>query len=207
MSGLRHELDLRAAEWLKESTNDWRDTLAWGPNVFPARVRVLHRAEDALLDSATAAQMLEGKMGETDMNALVSVLARHTATPDDCFFALWVGHGEINGSARRLASASSRSSRLRRREKLANAHAFPDAWFRVGPRQFVLFSGALGDAGRWPPPLGASQLVLPPTLMWPADHAWCVASDIDRGWTGVGGEHDLICALMDLPVLDTRLPD
>jgi hypothetical protein len=35
-----------------------------------------------------------------------------------------------------------------------------------------------------------------PNLWWPADHAWCVASEIDLPWTYVGGPRGLIDAIL-----------
>lgn len=36
-----------------------------------------------------------------------------------------------------------------------------------------------------------------PNLWWPADHSWCVASEIDLPWTYVGGTSELISRLLD----------
>jgi hypothetical protein len=33
--------------------------------------------------------------------------------------------------------------------------------------------------------------------MWPADHAWFVATEIDHPWTGIGGSEALIQDLLD----------
>jgi hypothetical protein len=37
----------------------------------------------------------------------------------------------------------------------------------------------------------------PPSIWWPADRAWCVATDIDLMTTYVSGSHDAIQALLD----------
>jgi hypothetical protein len=42
----------------------------------------------------------------------------------------------------------------------------------------------------------------PPTLMWPADRAWFVASDTDLDSTYVGGSGALIAALLARPDLE-----
>ena len=34
-----------------------------------------------------------------------------------------------------------------------------------------------------------------PSLWWPADRAWCVATDVDLPWTYVGGPRGLIDAI------------
>ena len=71
-------------------------------------------------------------------------------------------------------------------------------------RDHLLFVGPLADAGQW----GAASFghgiprdINSPNLLWPADHAWCVATDIDTTWTGVGGS----AALADDLLADSRL--
>lgn len=41
-----------------------------------------------------------------------------------------------------------------------------------------------------------------PNLFWPADHAWCVASEIDFDSTLVGGSNNLIEAVLKTSELD-----
>lgn len=43
--------------------------------------------------------------------------------------------------------------------------------------------------------------------MWPSDHAWFVASEIDVPWTGVAGSSELMAELMADSVLDAELVD
>jgi hypothetical protein len=74
----------------------------------------------------------------------------------------------------------------------------------VAGRDHLLFVGPLADAGKW----GAASFghgiprdINSPNLLWPADHAWCVATDIDTAWTGVGGS----AALADDLLAEARL--
>ena len=39
-------------------------------------------------------------------------------------------------------------------------------------------------------------------LWWPADRAWCVATEIDFAWTYVGGTRAVVDALLADPRLD-----
>ena len=69
-------------------------------------------------------------------------------------------------------------------------------------RRYVLFSGPLGAALE----LGHSPLpdwFLPqsPSIFWPADESWCVATEIDLFCTYVGGPR----ALIDELLADERL--
>ncbi len=41
-----------------------------------------------------------------------------------------------------------------------------------------------------------------PALMWPYDHAWFAASDVDPDWIGIGGSLGLINDLIEDPRLD-----
>ena len=43
-----------------------------------------------------------------------------------------------------------------------------------------------------------------PNLMWPADHAWFVATEIDLPWTGIGGSADLVDDLLAEGSLDVE---
>jgi hypothetical protein len=42
-----------------------------------------------------------------------------------------------------------------------------------------------------------------PNLFWPADHAWCVASEIDSDSTLLGGSRELIDAILQTPTFDS----
>jgi hypothetical protein len=49
-----------------------------------------------------------------------------------------------------------------------------------------------------------------PNLWWPADHSWCVATEIDFAWTYVGGTEALIADVVadaDLEALTAAITD
>jgi hypothetical protein len=72
----------------------------------------------------------------------------------------------------------------------------PGGYPRVGgpqEREYWLFSGPL-EAAR--------TLQYPPALWWPDDHAWCVATDVDRDSTYIGGSGELIAELVASPELE-----
>jgi hypothetical protein len=73
-------------------------------------------------------------------------------------------------------------------------------------RQYLLFRGPLEEIGHW----GARELTtgspkddeLPaPHLLWPGDHRWFVATDVDSDFTWVGGSEELIDAVIGDPKL------
>ena len=56
-------------------------------------------------------------------------------------------------------------------------------------RTNYLLHGPLSDFGQW----GVCETGHnPAAFVWPADHAWCIASDVDQHWAGVGASTDTI---------------
>ena len=52
---------------------------------------------------------------------------------------------------------------------------------------------------------GHSRPINSPNLMWQADQAWFVASEIDQPWTGFAGDIALADELVAHPALDVEL--
>jgi hypothetical protein len=80
----------------------------------------------------------------------------------------------------------------------------------VANRKYLLFQGPLSGAGDW----GAADLwpgyargYLPAAFVWPADHAWCVAHDIDPHWAGIGADAEVVDRLVAEPRLDVVRAD
>jgi hypothetical protein len=46
-----------------------------------------------------------------------------------------------------------------------------------------------------------------PAFIWPADHAWCVADDVDPHWAGIGAGTAAVDALVSDPRLDVVRAD
>jgi hypothetical protein len=46
-----------------------------------------------------------------------------------------------------------------------------------------------------------SEVHSAPAFVWPADHAWCFASDVDPHWAGIGADR----AVVDRLVADRNL--
>ncbi|MHB8312801.1 MAG: hypothetical protein ACYDD0_05815 [Candidatus Dormibacteria bacterium] len=57
--------------------------------------------------------------------------------------------------------------------------------------RYLLFKGPIEGALAFSEPSFQT-----PNLWWPSDHSWCVASEIDLGWTYVGGATGLIQDLL-----------
>ncbi|MFE5963871.1 hypothetical protein [Streptomyces sp. NPDC056463] len=106
---------------------------------------------------------------------LAPVLARHTATPERCWFGLWEGYG---------------------RREWAGTPTFP-----TPERDEILLSGPLADVLT---PERADPFTELPDLWWPQDRAWCVGGDVDLVSTYVGGSEELIGELLRTPGLETH---
>ena len=102
------------------------------------------------------------------------MLAVHTRTPEDCFIGVWEGYGWPGE-----AWAGSDVLDLENRSYLV----------RRGPL-------ALALEVSWRP-FPDQRRVTPPSLVWPADRAWFVASDTDLDSTYLGGSAALIEALLE----------
>ena len=187
---LAHEPDVSHAAWLTDRIEPWEQLCAWGPPVFAAAARLFHGDPGDPPDPGELMN-LEGDLDDDQLRTLVEVLARHTTTRGDCFFGLWDGFGDIEGGTPPGFAAAARAAPR----------------VRIPGRTYLLFRGPLADAGVW----GAAELtpgwprrINSPNLMWPADHAWFVATEIDLPWTGVGGSEALVADLLAEPGLDAE---
>ena len=205
---LRPLSDVSAGHWLAEAA-----VTPLGPAGFEAYVRVLHPWSG---DDHGEDERFVGHVPEDELAALADVLAKHTRTPDDCFHALWDGYGAIVGgeAAGFLSFAAIPAAWPGRIFTKPKPPPVPPPAFapevmegpriRVAGRDHLLFAGPLSDAGQWGAVSfghGIPRDINSPNLLWPADHAWCVATDIDSSWTGVGGP----AALADDLLADPRL--
>jgi hypothetical protein len=112
----------------------------------------------------------EGHLPVGVAHRLVEVLARHTATPDQCVLGRWDGFGY----------------------DLPSPEVPPRLLLRGG-RDVVLVRGTLDDAARNLAPEPHEQSA---NLWWPADQSWCVVTDIDLMSTYVGGSAACIEAVL-----------
>ncbi|MBC7630816.1 hypothetical protein [Aeromicrobium sp.] len=206
---LRPLTDVSPADWFASNA-----LLPLGPPGFGAYARVLHSWLEG--PGGESDERADGHLSDRQLRVLGEVLARHTTTPTDCFFALWDGYGDIYGgeSAAFLTAFSGPSlwpGRIFTKPKPPDPPppAFPASVIdgprlSLSSRDYLLFGGSLGDAGAWGATgygHGIPRDLNSPNLFWPADHAWFVSTDIEGSWTGLAGPVDLIEDLL----LDERL--
>jgi hypothetical protein len=117
-----------------------------------------------------------GNLVGDQLRALCEVLGAHTAEAARCFAGIWAGWGWAGPHASHLE-------------------------LRLPDREYLLLEGPLSASVEvsHEDRLMASQS---PNLLWPADRAWFVASEIDFDSTLVGGAEDLIGAILADPGLD-----
>jgi hypothetical protein len=123
-------------------------------------------------------------------------LREWTATPEDCWFCVWDGYGWGSGVPLVAVDDSGRPPG-------AVPPSQPDpvpgpirSGLRVElpHRSYLLYQGPVRAALTLPALDGTSGQC--PNLWWPADRAWCVASEIDLPRTYVGGPRGLIDAIL-----------
>ena len=141
-----------------------------------------------------------GNLAPSALGALIDVLAPVTGG-HDCFHALWEGWGWVDGSGVRFLSSSrvdhvpAPNRGVGRRAGIATS-----AFAR---RDYLLFRGPLPaalDMG-WPRSPRRIRVAVTQSA-WPANHSWCVSTEIDFDSTLVGGSADLIDAVLTAPGLD-----
>lgn len=110
--------------------------------------QALNQPLEGVFDSAPAL----GKLSKEMAAVLASLLAKHTAAPERCWFAVWAGFG---GTRDDIRSA-------------------PE--FKVPARQYFLLRGAIGAINE---SVTTDPRWQTANIWWPDDHAWCVATEID----------------------------
>lgn len=138
-----------------------------------------------------------GTLGSVALAPLCEDLGRHTGTPEQCWFAVWDGWGLMQ-PAPVITSQPADDPALNSRQLDLTA-----ATFEIPGRRYLLYEGAVEQAtaiGWWHS--GIWFQAQSPSLIWPQDHAWCVATEVDADFTLVGGSSDLIDAILANPHLE-----
>ena len=118
-----------------------------------------------------------GSLPADAVDALVRVLAQHTTTPELCSFAIWEGWGALRADIRSAPS------------------------FHLPARDYHLLFGPFRAATE-------SALDVPsadqsPSLWWPQDRAWLVATEIDLDSTYIGCTETCADAIFAVPGLES----
>jgi hypothetical protein len=179
--GLHLCTDVSAADWLVSQQQPWHRLAARGPLGYPMYARARFIPDPSFEGQREIdVHVADGALtGFEQLGIVLEILARYTATPEDCYFCLWDGW---------------------------SAPRFGDHLPKVAipNRAYWLFRGTITDFGDWG---AAGDKRLPygqapdPAFVWPADRAWCVARDVDPHFATVGATAGAIAHL----VADSRI--
>ena len=205
--------DLSPASWLSDSDLPWGRLVGFGPAGFEAyaRLRIL---PDPQRPGQSEAEAVVEPWRRDQVTRLLRALAAHTATPEDCWFCVWEGYGESGGVAPAGMPRVYRDDGPAEPGPGARPARHPGPSTSPAPgvptvalphRAYWLFHGRLAEHGTWAraagwpgPPLHAPEAA----FVWPADHAWCVAQDVDAHWAGIGACRQVLDRLAADPLLD-----
>lgn len=224
--------EISVGDWIRDSLNPWEvlpgeDTFQIGiviPSGFDRYVLVRHSGPG---DS-------QGCLGEETLKSLIEVLSAFTTTPEDCFFALWEGQGWMHrGSIYAFSPTDGRylhrkiravrnwhtwfnlrnSGRNRQPVKQSldhlDSHSLPDAIMesprlQMPNRNYLLMKGAIEEGNNLGYQFNDSPFFQSPNLMWPMDHSWIMASEIDFDMTLLGGSSELVDSILQATHLVTQ---
>ena len=186
----------------------WAEAAAWSGRVVHPRVQFEALAVPVPGAGGTARPWQTspdpGTMPPALLAALCDVLAAHTGSGRRCLFCVWDGYEQTSGphavvtfTAERGSPADDVTSSGEREHEPAEPQILPPEFppsVLSGPRvclperSYLLLEGPLAAAGE----LGMSVFPQSPSLFWPDDHAWCVATDVDLDSTYLGGSSALV---------------
>ena len=176
---LQLSTDGSIADWVTLAKVPWDELTKFGPHKeFDAHARLRYEPDDGESPRPEIPPRPDTEPSDAPVVAeLCDLLATETSTPDHCFFCLWDGWPNI------------------------------DRDIRPGPttvnlphRSYYLFTGALSDVGQWS--TTPTPSMPPAAFIWPADHAWIIAADVDPSWAGISASADTIKRLVAQSQLD-----
>ena len=157
-----------------------------------------------------------GSLDPEPLAALCDVLARHTATPEECWFGIWDGNGWLHPGSGVVAvfTRDAPGDREGAGQPQPTESVVPMVgltWNEPAPaaplfelpwREYRLLSGPLDAALEVGSVLNGVFFPYSPNLIWPDDRAWCVATEVDLASTYIAGPQALADELLADPRLD-----
>ena len=140
----------------------------------------------------------EGSLYQPDAEVLAAILRDWTATPEDCWFCVWEGYGWETARPLFFVASSGMgqppATAAPPRPGPVPGPVLEGPRVQLPKRSYLLYQGPAEAALTLPALEGTFEQC--PNLWWPADRAWCVASEIDLPWTYIGGPRGLIDAIL-----------
>lgn len=223
--GLVSTRDVARADWIAPRMRPWgrhgTPVASVVPGGFAAYARVLHPVHDdgdtwltwadacresgatphALMQwTAITPQRLVNRASPNQGGLVPDTLdfvMEHLPAVGDVTHAWWIGWGEFNGGSRRFGWNEDGSTWWEAVSEFVDPD-FPV--FKLPSREYVLFRGPLdADLG----PRGTREVHDPsPSLLWPDDHTWCLATEVDFDSTLVGATAEVVDAILADPRLE-----
>jgi len=148
-----------------------------------------------------------GNLALDPLRALCALLAKHTTDLEHCFFALWIGWGWVEGigttTITLVPEGTSKPPAVERGPAAFSAEELSRPHLILPGREYLLLEGPLIAVSQLGDPGGLGGFTRKsPNLFWPADRAWCVASEVDFDSTLVGASAEAILEILETPELD-----
>lgn len=157
----------------------WSEVASWAERSVHPEMQWEAISRPAAIRSAPqpwSQEPISGYCGPDLRGPLIEVLREETGSPSRCWVCIWEGWGGIGD-------------------------AFPEVPRIVLPDRNHLLFGTSLDVLMEGVLLGPGAQYAGPSLWWPEDRAWCVATEVDFRWTYVGGSATCIGRLLN----DARL--
>ena len=200
----RFEPDVSSTDWFAAALKPWGKDRVRLWSFLPDTFEAYARFPNVLGYDA------EGDIEMHRLQALAQLLEPFTRTPDRCWVAAWVGWGSWGpGSSAVLEAVPSgragrpprrprwwaRRARMRKierasRETQRQLSELPQV--KVPAREYFLFASTVADV----PSFAIGGFPQTPSIWWPDDRAWCVATEVDGYDSYVGGSQACIEAVL-----------
>jgi len=166
--------ELSAAAWLSATDVGPTRLSTFGPASFPAYARLRYLPDPVRPDMRESDVRLPSRRTtEIDMaRAALEALADYSSSTRDCYVGVWEGGATFRNPA--LTGGNMVGLRYRR---------------------YVVLTGTLDDLTGWSD-LFDSEVHSAPAFVWPADHAWCFAGDVDPHGAGIGAGREVVDRLV-----------
>lgn len=177
---IRHVSSAEPAAWISGLT--FQEVTTFGPTGFAAYARLRFIPDPA----RTGQREDQVEVAEDHLSDLEQArrafdhLAKHTTTADHCYLCIWDGF---------------------RYDELPVGPG-PHVMVDLPHRRYLLLEGSLDALHSWETDLGLGGPLVPPALVWPADHEWIFVSDVDAHWAGIGASQEAMTELLNSPLLD-----
>ena len=179
----------------------WAEVAAWSGRAVHPRAQF----EAIATPAAGAGRTARPWQGDPDpgtlppvlLSALGDILAAHTGTPDHCWFSVWDGYTRLPGPDAAMTSTAPGGAAAEPPGRDVLPPQFPPDGITLPEvllpeRPYLLLEGPLDAAGE----LGMTSYDQSPSLFWPDDRAWLVATDVDLDSTYLGGSAALVRDLL-----------